>query len=73
LAEIEEVFTLVITLRSGATVEADVTDANYNAEIQKLDWSFPPFAQSRILHVDPKEIAAISLKEQKRPEGVTMM
>jgi hypothetical protein len=73
VAETEEVFTMVITLKSGATVEADVTDANYNAGTQQLDWSFPPFAQRRILHIDSKEIAAIAIKEQRRPEGVTVM
>ena len=64
---------MVITLRSGATVEADVTNAEYNKDPQQLDWSFPPFAGSHILYVDPKEMAAVEIKERKGSSGVTVM
>lgn len=62
MAETPEIFTLQITLKSGATVEADVTDAEYDRTTKNLSWSFPAFWQSKLLHVDGGEIAAIALK-----------
>lgn len=62
--EAPEIFTLQITLKSGATVETDVTDAEYDPKTTNLSWTFPAFWQSKMLHVDGGQIAAIVLKSR---------
>lgn len=58
----EKSFTLDLTMKSGAKVSVDVTEATYSRSVsgtKSLSWTTPDGWAAKLLHVDMDEIAAV--------------
>lgn len=60
-----QLYALEITLKSGAKVEVEVTDASFEGGYGKtLNWTTPDNWRSKMLHVDLDEVAAVVVRKK---------